>query len=389
MKIGDILSVSSLTYDDPDKSWSNLYVNSVTVYNDLEVRGNFKPDNIKIEHLEEGPPNTFLHTNNLNEVVWQPITEATKGQKGDPGSDGTSIKGDVGPKGEPGSSIKGDKGDTGQKGDTGSDGISIKGDIGQKGEPGVSIKGEKGDTGTKGDTGSDGISIKGDTGQKGEPGVSIKGDTGLKGDIGQKGEPGDSIKGEKGDVGIKGDPGSDGVSVKGDPGQKGEPGVSIKGDTGLTGEKGSKGEVGVGQKGEKGDYASVGFLRGINNSTPNLHTPSVTILQFPTLPTNTTGLTYSLGIFTATVSGLYDVSFYGTVSTSANSANIYIYVNNNQVAKTRTLADSLISSPNVFSIKFPASLIIGDTLSIRHDANSGLGSCNLVSGENLLSILRF
>ena len=34
------MSVSSLTYDDPDKSWSNLYVNSVTVYNDLDVRGN-------------------------------------------------------------------------------------------------------------------------------------------------------------------------------------------------------------------------------------------------------------------------------------------------------------------------------------------------------------
>ena len=34
------MSINTLTVDNPDKSWANLYVNSMTVYNDLEVRGN-------------------------------------------------------------------------------------------------------------------------------------------------------------------------------------------------------------------------------------------------------------------------------------------------------------------------------------------------------------
>ena len=35
------MSINTLLVDNADKSWSNLFVNSMTIYKDLEVRGNF------------------------------------------------------------------------------------------------------------------------------------------------------------------------------------------------------------------------------------------------------------------------------------------------------------------------------------------------------------
>lgn len=135
----------------------------------------------------------------------------------------------------------------------------LKGDPGEKGLPGESIKGDRGERGEKGEPGE---SIKGDKGDKGDPGESIRGEKGEPGES-IKGDPGESIRGEKGEPGesVKGDRGDDGESIKGDTGEPGQSAYQLalakgydgterqwlaslrgeKGDTGLAGKDGSAG----------------------------------------------------------------------------------------------------------------------------------------------------
>ena len=70
------MSINTLLVDNADKSWSNLYINSLKIYKKLTVCGELEMGDgaqVLLEHIQEGPPNTFLHTNLLNEVVWEPI----------------------------------------------------------------------------------------------------------------------------------------------------------------------------------------------------------------------------------------------------------------------------------------------------------------------------
>lgn len=82
------MSVSSLLADNSDKSWSNLFINSLKVYNDLTVCGNIlvegdaefvgnvQFDSFDIDNINAGPPDTFLSTNGASQVVWEPISAA-------------------------------------------------------------------------------------------------------------------------------------------------------------------------------------------------------------------------------------------------------------------------------------------------------------------------
>ena len=97
------MSVSSLTYDDPDKSWSNLYVNSIKVYNDFTVCGEFIAEaGINVNQLQPGANSTFLHTDENGNVVWEPV-ESGIGEQGPPGPPGPQgvqgIQGEPGPQG--------------------------------------------------------------------------------------------------------------------------------------------------------------------------------------------------------------------------------------------------------------------------------------------------
>lgn len=76
------MSINSLLTDPGSKPWADLYVDTLTCYSGLNVRGtiNFSEGTILTEHLQAGPPNTFLHTNLLNEVVWEPIGGSGPGQ---------------------------------------------------------------------------------------------------------------------------------------------------------------------------------------------------------------------------------------------------------------------------------------------------------------------
>ena len=69
------MSINSLLTDTGSKSWADLYVDTLTCYSGLKVNGEvtFGEGVILLKHIESGPPNTFLHTNLLNEVVWEPI----------------------------------------------------------------------------------------------------------------------------------------------------------------------------------------------------------------------------------------------------------------------------------------------------------------------------
>ena len=72
------MSVNSLLTQ-TNKGWSNLHINSLKIYDNLtvcgdsEFQGNVTFDNLNIDNLNPGPPNTFLHTNPAAEVVWEPI----------------------------------------------------------------------------------------------------------------------------------------------------------------------------------------------------------------------------------------------------------------------------------------------------------------------------
>ena len=121
---------------------------------------------------------------------------------------------------------------------------------------------------------------------------------------------------------------------------------------------------------------------------PDIHTGSITALNFNSIVSNTTGATQSSGIWTVTQAGTYHVTFTCAVSTSASSAQIYIYANGVQVASNRTVQDALLTSPKSSSVCAVFPLTVGQTFSIRHQDLGGLGPVNLDS-HNQLAVLKF
>lgn len=86
---------------------------------------------------------------------------------------------------------------------------NVRGEKGERGADGESIKGEKGD---KGEQGEPGASIKGEKGERGEPGPpgeTIRGEKGERGDAGRDGRDG----APGGPPGPPGPPGADGRSI--------------------------------------------------------------------------------------------------------------------------------------------------------------------------------
>lgn len=175
------------------------------------------------------------------------IPAGAKGDQGERGLPGESIKGDVGAAGEAGP--KADAGDPGAPGEVGP-----AGERGQDGQPGPKGNaGERGADGVRGEVGPAGESIKGDPGQPGKDGldgksveldavselISIevaeaigklpKAKDGAAGAAGTQG-----IAGERGAGGAQGEVGPDGASIKGEagePGRDGKDGASIHPDT--------------------------------------------------------------------------------------------------------------------------------------------------------------
>ena len=114
------------------------------------------------------------------------------------------------------------------------------------------LKGEKGDQGERGEQGLQGI--KGDKGDKGERGLQgIQGEKGEKGDTGAQGPQG--VPGEKGDPGIQGPQG-------------------LKGDTGERGPQGAAGADGL----------TTSII--VNSNTYNHVNGTITLPNYPTVPTN-------------------------------------------------------------------------------------------------------
>ena len=255
----------------------------------------------------------------------------------------TELKGDPGPQGE--------QGPQGEKGDTGATGAK-----GDKGDPGP--QGEKGDTGATGAKGD-----KGDPGPQGE-----KGDTGATGAKGEKGDTG--AAGEKGDKGDKGDTGATpnitigtvttgaagsnaSASItgttpnltlnmtiprgaKGDKGEKGEQGPQgEKGEPGLQGEKGEQGPQGEkgeqgpqGEKGDKGEKGKDGLTTAIsvNGSTYTHVNGTITLPNYPTVPTHISQLTNDSGFLTSIPSEYVTEEEMNTaLSTKANDSHVHNY----------------------------------------------------------------
>ena len=155
---------------------SNIHVEG-TRYDDSEILK-------RLQALEATPQidtSVFATKSELKNIS---LTPGPKGDKGDPGQQGTP--GERGPKGEQGlQGLPGEKGRDGvpgPKGDTG-----LRGERGEQGPPGPQglqgIPGERGETGTPGP--------KGDAGPRGERGEQgPTGPQGLTGPIGPRGENG-------------------------------------------------------------------------------------------------------------------------------------------------------------------------------------------------------
>ena len=97
--------MNNLLVDNPNKTWATLYANSLKLYNNLtvcgdsEFVGNVTFDNLNIDNLNPGPPNTFLHTNPAAQVVWEPI-DTVAGVTGPTGPSGLNgMTGPTGPSG--------------------------------------------------------------------------------------------------------------------------------------------------------------------------------------------------------------------------------------------------------------------------------------------------
>src|SRR5690606_6097432 len=70
----------------PALGWTDIRLRKLAIDDDLDIGGNTQIDgdvnidgtltanNINPGGIAPGAPNTFLHTNNLNNVVWQPFS---------------------------------------------------------------------------------------------------------------------------------------------------------------------------------------------------------------------------------------------------------------------------------------------------------------------------
>ena len=167
---------------------SNIHVEGAR-YDDSEILK-------RLQALEAAPQldtSVFTTKSELRNIS---LTPGPKGDKGDPGLQGTP--GERGPKGEQG--LQGIPGPVGPKGDAGERGP--QGDTGPKGADG--LQGPQGLQGIQGERGQDG-----QRGERGEQGPI--GQTGPAGPQGIQGE-----RGPKGDDGIQGPPGpkgADGVGI--------------------------------------------------------------------------------------------------------------------------------------------------------------------------------
>lgn len=167
---------------------SNIHVEGAR-YDDSEILK-------RLQALEAAPQldtSVFATKSELSNIS---LTPGPKGDKGDPGLQGTP--GERGPKGEQG--LQGIPGPVGPKGDAGERGP--QGDTGPKGADG--LQGPQGLQGIQGERGQDG-----QRGERGEQGPI--GQTGPAGPQGIQGE-----RGPKGDDGIQGPPGpkgADGVGI--------------------------------------------------------------------------------------------------------------------------------------------------------------------------------
>ena len=153
----------------------------------------------RIQALESSPKIDFSNFATKSELKKISLTPGQKGDKGDPGPQGTP--GERGPKGE--------QGLQGLPGEKGRDGVpGPKGDTGIRGE-----RGEQGPTGPQGLQGVPGP--KGEKGNDGTPGP--KGDVGPRGERGEPGPTGPQgltgPAGPQGPIGLTGPKGADGVGI--------------------------------------------------------------------------------------------------------------------------------------------------------------------------------
>ena len=76
--------------------------NGITVCGQLDLADGAQ---VLLEHIEAGPPNTFLHTSPTNEVIWEPLSTGIgpTGPTGPAGADGADgATGPTGPAGADG-----------------------------------------------------------------------------------------------------------------------------------------------------------------------------------------------------------------------------------------------------------------------------------------------
>ena len=136
------------------------------------------------------------------------------------------------------------------------------------------LKGEKGDRGEQGPQGIQGL--KGDKGDKGDPGE--QGPKGIEGPTGEQGP-----KGDKGDAFTYADFTSEQLA-------------SLKGTKGDKGDKGDKGEQGIqGERGQDGLTTNI----VVNGNTYTHSDGTITLPNYPTIPTNISAFTNDSGYLTA------------------------------------------------------------------------------------------
>ena len=289
-----------------------------------------------------------------------------KGDKGDTGIPGE--KGDKGDTGEQGiQGIQGEKGVNGENGATFIPSVSATGDLSWTNDKGLSnpttvnIKGDKGEQGIQGEKGDKGdpftyadfteeqlAGLKGDKGDPGEQGP--QGPQGLKGVKGDKGDPGEQgpqgIQGEQGPQGVKGD--------KGDPGEQGPQGPAgkdgytpVKGVDYFDGEKGDTGLQGPqGEKGDKGDTGANGndgrdgltTAISVNGTTYNHVDGTITLPNYPNVPTKTSELTNDSGFIT---------SIPADTVTTTNISNKTLTLTTNKYQTTTIVNKTTIKLPSV------------------------------------------
>ena len=153
------------------------------------------------------------------------------------------------------------------------------------------LKGEKGDAGEQGP--------QGDKGEPGEQGPA--GQDGAQGPQGERGPQGE--KGDKGDPGEQGPRGIDGpTGEQGVKGDKGDPftyadftSEQLAALKGAKGDKGDKGEQGIqGERGQDGLTTNI----VVNGNTYTHSDGTITLPNYPTIPTNISAFTNDSGYLT-------------------------------------------------------------------------------------------